>query len=202
MDRNLKLDYINLPNFLTGIRFILIPVMWVYALSGNGIIVGIGLAISAITDILDGYLSRLFGQQSKFGSKFDSYADTIITISAIIWLTLLEPALFDDYLIPMLVVVTLFMAHIIVGLMKFNRFANLHLYSSKASAILQYVFLVSTFILDGYIEWLFFLTIGVAIISFIETLILQITLSKVDEHMKSVIHVYLKKRTGNNVVSD
>ena len=50
----------HLPNILTIIRFLLIPVIVLFALNNNYIVAIVVLTISGITDILDGYIASLF----------------------------------------------------------------------------------------------------------------------------------------------
>jgi hypothetical protein len=64
-----------IPNQITAIRFILIPLMWVWAFQEQITYIGIGLAISLVTDLLDGAVARKLNQTSDFGSKFDSLSD-------------------------------------------------------------------------------------------------------------------------------
>ena len=57
----------HVPNILTIIRFLLIPVIVLFALNNNYIAAIVVLTISGITDILDGYIARRFNLISDFG---------------------------------------------------------------------------------------------------------------------------------------
>jgi phosphatidylglycerophosphate synthase len=175
-------------------------VLWVLAAKGYSYYVGLGLIIGGLTDALDGYLARRFDLTSKFGSQFDSLADHILGTSAIVWLLMLEPAVFQDNTVIFLIAVFLYLVRMVVGWVKFKRIANLHLYSGKVYGGIQIVFLAHTFLFEGYNRTLFFIMVSVFIISIIEGLILMFTRDRVDEHMGSVILVYLrKKRTVDSV---
>ena len=65
----------HLPNILTIIRFLLIPVIVLFALNNNYIAAIVVLTISGITDILDGYIARRFNLISDFGKLMDPFAD-------------------------------------------------------------------------------------------------------------------------------
>lgn len=56
----------HVPNILTTIRLLLIPVIFYYALQENYIIAGIFLTISGLTDVLDGYIARKYNFVTDF----------------------------------------------------------------------------------------------------------------------------------------
>ena len=71
----------NLPNLLTVIRFFLIPVfVFVYS-SGSRIAAAAILAVSGLTDILDGYIARKYNMITKWGKAFDPVADKLTQIT-------------------------------------------------------------------------------------------------------------------------
>ena len=74
----------HVPNILTGIRFLLIPVIFYFALNENYILAVIFLTISGITDVLDGYIARKFNFVTDFGTLFDPLADKFTQISTLI----------------------------------------------------------------------------------------------------------------------
>ncbi len=78
----------HIPNILTIIRFLLIPIIIIYAVQGNYAGVVIVLTISGITDILDGYIARKFNFISDFGKLMDPLADKATQMSLLITLAL------------------------------------------------------------------------------------------------------------------
>ncbi len=82
----------NLPNKLTLLRIILIPLMMVfllyqyrgeYSLYARFFALAIFI-IAAITDGLDGYIARRQGSVTKFGKLFDPLADKLLISAALI----------------------------------------------------------------------------------------------------------------------
>jgi CDP-diacylglycerol--glycerol-3-phosphate 3-phosphatidyltransferase len=128
----------TLPNQLTGLRLLLIPILWALALLRLEAYVGIGLVVAFLTDALDGPIARRLNLTSDFGSKLDSLADNLLTPSAAIWLLLLRPEVFRDHPGLWLVALAIYASSLLVGWLKFRRFANLHLYSSKAGGLRRY----------------------------------------------------------------
>jgi CDP-diacylglycerol---glycerol-3-phosphate 3-phosphatidyltransferase len=78
---------LNLPNALTLIRILLVPVL-VVALTvespGGSTIAAIVFAIAALTDGLDGYIARSRGSITTFGKLMDPIADKLLIIAPLI----------------------------------------------------------------------------------------------------------------------
>ncbi len=78
------------PNILTIIRFLLIPIILTLLSSGKYIDSIIVFSISGITDILDGVIARKFDFISDFGKLMDPLADKLTQISMLVMLTVKE----------------------------------------------------------------------------------------------------------------
>ena len=86
---------VNLPNALTVLRLILVPVflLCLFNLGGHNDgwrwVAGAVFAVAAITDRYDGRIARKRGQVTDFGKIADPIADKALTGSALIGLSLL-----------------------------------------------------------------------------------------------------------------
>ena len=89
---------LNLPNLLTWLRIILIPLFvgifyfeksWVSAANQNLVATVIFIA-AAVTDWLDGWIARKFDQLSAFGAFLDPVADKLMVAAALIVLVQLN----------------------------------------------------------------------------------------------------------------
>ncbi len=77
----------NLPNILTLLRVILIPVfvgLFYYPSSSSNMFAAIVFVVAALTDLLDGYLARRLKQTTKFGAFLDPVADKIMVCTALV----------------------------------------------------------------------------------------------------------------------
>lgn len=184
-------EFKSMPNLLSLIRLLLVPVLWVFAVMKMPVYVGIGLIAAGLTDALDGYIARKRGLVSAYGSKLDSIADVAVIVSAVFWIMLLTPEVFLGHAVLVSLWIVIEALAITVGWIKFRRIANLHLYSAKAGGVVGYTFIVVTFIF-GYSELLFYIAFAVLTVSSVEALTLLLLCSGVDEHMKSIVHVYRK----------
>lgn len=187
------------PNLLSTLRLILNPVLWALALLELRVQLGILLAIAFITDGLDGYIARRFNLSTKFGSRLDSIADTLLQISVWIWLLLLEPQAIIDHPWIFWSASLISLISMLLGLIKFGKLPNLHLYSTKIAGFAYSLFMVTTFLFEGYIEILFFAMIFFVFVGAMETTLLQLISRKTNEKMGSLLFVLLKRtREPNN----
>ena len=80
----------NLPNKLTILRLVLIPVFvavyYVQAIPYNFIISAVIFVIAALTDFLDGYIARKYNLVTNLGKFLDPIADKILVSTALILL--------------------------------------------------------------------------------------------------------------------
>ncbi len=84
----------TVPNLLTALRIVLIPVIvgLFYLPYGWGdMIAGLLFAVAGITDTLDGYLARKTGQTSHLGAFLDPVADKLIVATALVLIVSRNP---------------------------------------------------------------------------------------------------------------
>ncbi|MBQ7906668.1 MAG: CDP-alcohol phosphatidyltransferase family protein [Clostridia bacterium] len=100
---------INVPNMLTILRIILIPVfvaciIYIEDPVVCGVVSAIIFAVTAFTDFLDGYIARKYNLVTDFGKFMDSVADKLMIFGALLALTarfaiegkkILDVSLFD-----------------------------------------------------------------------------------------------------------
>lgn len=109
----------NLPNKLTMLRVILVPVFMVFAaFSGYGtaeynqtfmLVAGIVFAVASITDFLDGYIARKYHLVTDFGKFMDPLADKCLTTAAFIYMVA------DGICSPVVLAVILFREFAVAG---------------------------------------------------------------------------------------
>ena len=82
-----------LPNALTIGRLAALPVLLVVLITAEGPTSGLAAAIFAVlgvSDLLDGYLARRLGAESRFGRIADPLADRLLVLVALVGLLLLD----------------------------------------------------------------------------------------------------------------
>ena len=80
---------LTVPNLISVIRIILIPFFAFYFMQGEFVVAVIILALSGLSDCIDGKIARRFNQISALGKLLDPLADklTQITLAVILFLT-------------------------------------------------------------------------------------------------------------------
>jgi CDP-diacylglycerol---glycerol-3-phosphate 3-phosphatidyltransferase len=84
---------INVPNVLTVIRILLVPVLIVALLEKTGdgdLLAAIVFAVASLTDAIDGYLARSRNWVTTFGKLMDPIADKLLIVAALITLVSLN----------------------------------------------------------------------------------------------------------------
>ncbi len=170
--------------------------LWAAALFGLPTLVGWLLIPTLLTDALDGYLARRLEQVTSLGARLDSLADSVLLGSSAMWLAMYVPELTSGpSAMVFFVVLSVWIGQIMVGLLRFGRFANLHLYSHKVAAVAISIFLVHTFIV-GFEPALFYLAAGSALLSCAEGILILLTRSRINERMGSIL-LASRKVAGN-----
>ncbi len=92
----------NLPNILTSIRILLVPILVVVLLTkfDGKEFVGLGLfLLAALTDFLDGYFARRWNLVSRFGQLLDPAADKILIAAAFVSLVELDARVTPSWMV-------------------------------------------------------------------------------------------------------
>jgi CDP-diacylglycerol---glycerol-3-phosphate 3-phosphatidyltransferase len=84
---------LNLPNVLTVLRIMLVPVL-VVALLGDtpagDVLAAVVFALASLTDFVDGYLARTRDSVTTFGKLMDPLADKLLIVGALLSLVSLH----------------------------------------------------------------------------------------------------------------
>ena len=78
-----KFDFKLIPNYLTILRFILVPIIFLYIIFEHYLSAFIVFVIANLTDILDGRIARKYNIITDWGKLMDPLADKITQIATI-----------------------------------------------------------------------------------------------------------------------
>lgn len=182
------------PNQLTALRLLLIPGLWAMALLDQPWLVGLGLVLALLTDVLDGLLARWLKQTSPFGAAFDSLADKALTLSVVGWLALLRPELFRERWLWLVIAAGSFAASLLTGWIKFGRPVPLHLYSARLGGFVQAVFVLHALLADCYSPLLLAAALSLGTLAALEEIAVQLTHTQPDARIRSIVPL---PRRGN-----
>lgn len=174
-------------DYLTGLRLLSVPVLWLLATLESTFWLGAGLAIAGLTDVLDGPVARRTGKSSEFGGQMDSAADILLMASIFWWFVLLTPEFFVENATPLVIWAVIGTVSVVATYIKFGRLGNLHLYSAKAAGVLGYLFAVWYFVLGGYSRVFFNIAVTAAIIASTEALLVTLTRREASDRIGSIL---------------
>ncbi len=84
----------TIPNLLSFFRLVLVPfIIWAYVGQKNVTLTIILLAVSALTDVLDGQIARRFHMVSDLGKALDPVADKLTQVCVVLCLAFTHPLL-------------------------------------------------------------------------------------------------------------
>ena len=78
----------NIPNFLSLSRIILVPVIVIFLIHESYTKALIAFTVAGLTDVFDGTLARILNRQTKLGSFLDPIADKILLATSFVSLSI------------------------------------------------------------------------------------------------------------------
>ncbi len=175
MRKEEKNSLLNLPNILSLLRILLIPVFLVLMIQGKVMEASAVFFFAGFTDILDGFAARLLHQKTKIGALLDPAGDKLLMTSAFIVLTI--PSLNSPHIIPLwltIVVISrdLFIVSSAFALYKLRgQKTFLPSLWGKPSTVCQFMVLILVLFLNSfqisfpYLRLLYFLTLALTLLS-------------------------------------
>lgn len=79
----------TVPNMITIVRFLLVPAVIYWLLTGEWLLAFTAFVIAGISDGVDGFIARHFDQHSELGGYLDPMADKLLLVSVFVVLGLL-----------------------------------------------------------------------------------------------------------------
>jgi CDP-diacylglycerol--glycerol-3-phosphate 3-phosphatidyltransferase len=149
----MRSKYKNIPNLLSSFRVIIAPFLLVIAWQELPNLFLAVLAVSLLSDALDGFLARRLGVTSKTGAELDSWGDfaTYCTFALCAWW--LWPEILQREAFFVVMGIVFFLLPALAGSIKFKRLPSYHTWAAKTQAVLMCAALYILFITD--ISWPF-----------------------------------------------
>ena len=127
----------SIPNILSLLRLALVPVLVALASAQQGQIFLLVLAVSLISDVLDGYLARKLNLASELGAKLDSWGDILTYAAMILGLHLIWPTIFDQQAEYLFAAMMSFILPTLLAFRKFGAYPSYHTWGAKLAAVLK-----------------------------------------------------------------
>lgn len=179
---------LTVPNILSAYRILVFPLIFLLAMNKQENLFVVFLIISLVTDILDGWIARMFKMETEFGARLDSIADVGTYLLAIMGVFVFKANEFKPHLISFYVFIALFVLANLLSIIKFKRFPSLHLYSWKIGGYIQGFFFFVLFVFGFYPAFYYFM-IGWGILAFCEHILIQLVLKEMKSNSKGLYWV-------------
>ena len=176
----------SIPNLLSILRLISMPLLLFAAWTGRHLFFEITLAILLLMALADGVLARRLGQVTDFGAELDSWGvlAAFITVPLCVWILWPELARRESAFI--IALVTFHVVPALLGLLKYGRLTSYHTWGSKLSAVL--LSLTIFLVLLGGPAWPFRVISPIVILSGIEEIFMTGILRQWQTNIPSLWH--------------
>jgi len=175
---------LTLPNMLTGFRFVAAPGLLWLAWNGYGMAFMGLLAVTFLTDLLDGMAARMTGQVTQFGATLDSWADVIIYLTIAVCCWWLWPDVVQRELLYVGMIVASCLLPAIVGFGKFGCFTSYHTWAVKLAAASMGLTLYILFF--GGPAWPFRIAAVLCLLAAFEEIVITFVLPKPESDVRSI----------------
>lgn len=128
----------NIPNIITAVRFVLIPVFGYYLFNRQYYMAAVLFSLGGLSDVLDGYIARKYNMITHWGQIADPMADKLMQITALGLLT-------REKLIPAVFLIVVLAKDVFMGLgsltlyKKENVVVSANWYGKLATVVLYFV---------------------------------------------------------------
>lgn len=186
-------NILNVPNAISFYRLAVFPVILYTAVTGNERLFVILLCISLVSDVLDGNIARIFKLQTRFGAALDNLADIVTYFMALYGIFAFRWDDIQPHAWLLYIFLSFFVISYIVAFIRFRRVPGLHLYSAVSAGYFQGVFFFILFVW-GFIDWLYYIAVGLGAIAYIEKIIILFRLDDIKPGVKGLYWLLQKER--------
>lgn len=176
-------------NGITLYRILAAPLLLLLALRHEWGIFKWLLALSFLTDAIDGYIARKYKVISSAGAVLDSIGDDLTVLVAIIALVIFDPSFLRREILPVVLLCALYVFQILAALIRYGRLTSFHTWLAKIAAVSQGAFLILTFFLSAIPHFLFWLAVILTALDLTEEIILVFLLPKWQSDVKGLFTV-------------
>lgn len=187
--RALFVGAFNVPNMLTLLRLILVPVFASVYMSGHPIAALAIYCIASLTDMLDGYIARTRNLITPLGKLLDPLADKLMVLTALVchsitgvfpWAPILIVAIKEIMMV--IGALMLLNRNIVVYANYWGKSATCLFIAAMIAGFFHETFVTSGFQLDQILLWLSVLLTIIAFISYTLSTWQQLKMPKQNDH--------------------
>ena len=144
------------------------------------------LAVSFLTDAVDGFLARRYHVTSRQGSRLDSLGDDLTVLAGIVGIFVFKMDFVRQQLVIILILAGLWVVQVGLALIRYGKMSSFHTWLAKGAAVLQGLFLLSLFFFPSAPGWLFYVAAGATALDLVEESIMVLMLKEWRADVKGV----------------
>lgn len=176
----------RIPNWLSTLRILAVPVLGGLAWTGAAGAWLAGLMLTLATDVADGFLARRLGCQSERGARLDSRADLLLYATLPLFAWWLFPDVLHRELAWLGVAGVAFVAPVAIGFHRWGRLTSYHTWAAKGTAVLMGVALLALF--AGGPAWPFHLAVVALVCEAVEEIAITCVLPEWTSDVPTLWH--------------
>jgi CDP-diacylglycerol--glycerol-3-phosphate 3-phosphatidyltransferase len=185
-----------LPNILSIFRLIAAPFLLLLAFLGYKVLFLIILALSLLSDAVDGFIARKLNVSSDIGTKLDSWGDfaTYVTVPLCAWW--LWPDILRREAFFVILVICAYIIPITIGFFKFKKLTSYHTWMAKLSTVIIGPAVFMMFIFDLSLP--FRVAAVIQTLSAIEEVFITLSLNDLQNNVQTLWHIKRLNRSKPN----
>lgn len=186
---------LNSADWISISRILSVFIIIFLVINGARILAGTLIALSFMSDALDGYVARKKNMATKKGTLLDSVGDILLLTTGIFAVFYFEKTFMMGHLAWIGAIGVLYVLQSGLALTKYKKLSTFHTLLAKVASVLLAIFItVSVFF--GAMHWLFFLAWSIAALELTEEILLVFLVPKWESNVKGLYWV-MKKDKGN-----
>lgn len=190
-----------LPNIISALRLITVPVLIWLAWIGADRAFAWLLVIAGATDLLDGWLARRYGWVSKVGAMLDSAADISIVLVVLFAMWTLHGEVFVEYSYIIWAILAVWSASNLIGIARYKRLPSFHTGFARFALLMFGVFVLMLFFY-GFVPWLLFFCGAVCFLAGVENLLLVLFIDHWKPNLRGGLRAVIRARAKRRSETD
>jgi phosphatidylglycerophosphate synthase len=181
---------LNIPNILSSLRVILLPILYVFALIGMRLEFLIAYILIGSTDALDGFLARMLNQVTKLGKVLDTVADILFYFSTLFFIFYFYPDRIAPNTWLLIIFMVFYLGAFVISFIKTGKPMQIHTTLLRVNATLVYFLVIASYFFDTtYVVTAIIISF---IIGYVEEIAIFIKFGAVDQDTKSFFKIKTK----------
>ena len=184
----------HVPNAISMARIAAAPVLFGLALAGRERAFAALLVAALLTDMVDGWIARTFGLESKRGAQLDSIGDSLLLFATIAGIWTFHRDVMTGNAALCGTMIALWALENVAALLRYRRLSSFHTYCSKAAGYLLGIY-VGVLFLFGHHGWLLYLAATLSIAGSLEEFALLAVLREWRADVRGLWWVLAERRS-------